>query len=63
MKEYTRICIQRWRKNNPEKHKEQMKKSNEKSNAWLKIAREFRNILKNDTAHNPPPTRPKEIVF
>lgn len=44
MKDYTRICIQRWRQNNPEKYKEQMRKYNAKSNAWLKIAREFRNI-------------------
>jgi len=44
MKDYTRVCIQRWRQKNPEKYKEQTKKSNEKSNAWQKIAREFRNI-------------------
>jgi hypothetical protein len=49
MKEYTRICIQRWREKNPEKHREHYEKSNAKSNAWLKIAREFRNILKTES--------------
>jgi hypothetical protein len=53
MKEYTRICIQRWREKNPEKHREHYEKSNAKSNAWLKIAREFRNILKSEPTNLP----------
>jgi len=44
MKEYTHLCIKRWRETNRDKYKEQSKKSNLKSYAWIKIAKEFRNI-------------------
>lgn len=46
MRPIVHTCIKRWRAANPEKYREQLKKSNDKINGWKKISREFRNILK-----------------
>lgn len=50
MKDYTYACIKRWREKNRDKFKEQQKRYNDKSNGWLKIAREFRKICLENTS-------------
>lgn len=45
MKPTTHLCIQRWRKSNPDKARAQGRKSSAKHYEWVKISREFLRIM------------------